>query len=114
MNLFVANIPFTATDAQLKELFEMHGQVASAKIVIDRETQRSRGIGFVEMPNSREAEKAIAEVPQTQFFGRTLHVEQAKERQGGSRPSYGGGNRGGSNRDYGREDRGQRRQNHNY
>ena len=114
MNLFVSNIPFTATEPQLKELFEMFGKVSSAKIIMDKETQRSRGIGFVEMPNAEEAEKAIQEIPREAFFGRTLHVEQARERPAYNKPGNGGGNRGGSNREYGRDDRGSRRPNQNY
>lgn len=102
MNIYVGNIPYTATEPQLKNLFEQFGEVKSAKIIIDRETNQSKGFGFVEMLNDTDAQEAIEKLEGDQTLGRALKVNQAQERQprpqgqgfGGGR----GGNRGGSGR----------------
>jgi RNA recognition motif-containing protein len=104
MKIFVANLSFNATEAQLKELFEAHGEVQKASVVYDRETNRSRGIAFIEMPVQQEAEAAIESLNGLDFLGRPLRIEEARERQ--ERPGSGGynggrGNSGGS-RGYGR------------
>ena len=79
MNIYVANIPYVVSEDQLRELFEQHGSVDSVKIVLDRETQRSRGFGFVEM--SDEAGKAAIEGLDGQsFHGRDLKVNEARPR----------------------------------
>lgn len=77
--LYVGNLPFSATDEQLRELFEQHGAVDSAQVVMDRATGRSRGFGFVEMPDdaAREAQQALNG---KDFGGRTLNVDEARER----------------------------------
>src|SRR4249919_2053868 len=92
MNIYVSNLSFSTSDAELQDLFSKFGEVASAKVITDRETGRSRGFGFVEMPNDEE--------------GRAMSVSVAKEREartggggfGGGRSGGGGGyssNRGG-------------------
>ncbi len=78
MNIYVANISFRASETDLKDLFQQFGEVTSAKIVTDRETQRSRGFGFVEMPNSSEGQKAIAELNGAEFQTRNLVVNEAR------------------------------------
>lgn len=77
-------------ESELQALFENYGTVDSAKIITDRESGRSRGFGFVEMPNDEEAEKAIEELNQSEFKGRDLNVSQAKPRE--ERPRRGGFN----------------------
>lgn len=95
--LYVGNLTFDATDADLTELFSPHGQVQSVQIVTDRDTGRSRGFGFVEM--SQGADAAIAALSGQEFKGRRLTVNEAKPREsgGGSRGGYrssGGGSGG--------------------
>ena len=94
MNIYVANISFKATDSDLKELFEEYGEVTSAKIIIDKETQRSRGFGFVEMPDTSAARQAMTKLNGFNFQGKDLTVNEARpkmENAGGG----GYGNRGG-------------------
>lgn len=78
MNIYVANIDFKATDADLKGLFQTYGDVSSAKIIIDRETQRSRGFGFVEMADDAAASQAISKLNGSSFQGKNLEVSQAR------------------------------------
>ena len=82
MNIYVANISFRASEGQLKDLFQQFGEVASAKIVTDRETGRSRGFGFVEMPNDSEGAAAIAQLNGTSFQDRNLVVNEARPPKG--------------------------------
>jgi len=89
MKLYVGNLSFKTSEAQLQDLFAAHGQVASASLVMDRETGRPRGFGFVEMPNDAEANAAIAALNGKNIDGRDLTVNEAKPREGG-----GGGGRG--------------------
>jgi RNA recognition motif-containing protein len=91
--LYVGGLSYSVTDAQLQQLFASHGTVESAKVITDRETDRSRGFGFVEMGTQEEAEKAIAALNGTQHEGRTLTVNISKPRE--DRPSRGGGGGGG-------------------
>jgi RNA recognition motif-containing protein len=77
MNIYVRNINFRVREEQLKELFEKFGQVSSTKIIKDRETGRSRGFGFVEMPNDNEAQEAIQQLNGYDFFQRNLSVSEA-------------------------------------
>lgn len=94
MNIYVANIPFKSTDADLKELFQEHGEVSSAKIVIDKLTNRSRGFGFVDMPDDTSARKAITNLNGSDFEGKTLVVNEARPKtdfQNGSNGNRGGG-----------------------
>ena len=78
MNIYVSNISFKATDSDLKELFQQHGEVTSAKIITDKETQRSRGFGFVEMPDNTAARKAMTTVNGSNFQGKNLTVNEAR------------------------------------
>jgi cold-inducible RNA-binding protein len=112
--LYIGNLPFTAEEQQLRALFEGDGrQVASVKIMMDRETGRSRGFAFVEMGSPEDAQKAIEALHGHEFLGRPLTVNEAREQPprtggfggprpggfGGPRPGGGGG--GGFNRDRG-------------
>ena len=93
--LYVGNLTFDATDADLTELFSPHGQIQSAQVVTDRDTGRSRGFGFVEMSDG--ADSAIAALNGQDFKGRSLTVNEAKPREsgGGSRGGYRSGGRSG-------------------
>jgi len=86
--IYVGNLPFSATDADLRMLFERHGKVESVKLVNDRETRRPRGFGFVDMP-SADAQGAIQALNGHEINGRALRVNEAQER-----PGTGGGNGG--------------------
>lgn len=95
MNIFVGSLPFKVEESELKEVFEEFGEVTTVKIITDRETGRSKGFGFIEMPDDEAAQKAISEVNGAELYGRTIVVNQAEEKK--DRPSGGGGyNRGGS------------------
>jgi RNA recognition motif-containing protein len=80
MNIFVANLNFKVQEEDLRETFEAYGEVDSARVITDRNTGRSKGFGFVEMPNSDEANKAIEELNDKEFEGRNLVVKVAEER----------------------------------
>ena len=86
MNIFVAGLSYQITEADLRELFEEYGEVSSAKIITDRETRRSKGYGFVEMPNEEEGQRAIDELNDAEYYGRTLSVSLARPRPEGDRP----------------------------
>ena len=105
MKIYVGNLPFSINDDGLRTAFEAHGQVATAQIVMDRETGRPRGFGFVEMPNDEEARKAIAAMNGQQLGGRTLVVNEARPKEagggGGGRGGWGGGGGGGRGGDRG-------------
>src|SRR6266487_2792389 len=97
-NLYVGNLPHSTTEAELRNLFEPHGQVQRVSMVTDRETGRSRGFAFVEMTDSGEAEKAIAALNGTELGGRALKINEAKpktERSSGPRGQRSGGGGGG-------------------
>ncbi len=91
MKLYVGNLPFKTTENDLRDLFAQHGDVASATIVMDRETGRPRGFGFVEFANDEHARAAMAALNGKNYDGRDLTVNEAKPREGGG----GGGGRGG-------------------
>jgi RNA recognition motif-containing protein len=95
MKLYVGNLSFNTSEAQLRELFAAHGDVASATIVMDRETGRPRGFGFVEFPNDEQARAAMTALSGKNVDGRDLTVNEAKPREGGggSRGGFGGGGR---------------------
>ncbi len=78
MNIYVANIAFSAEEGDLRELFEGFGEVSSAKIILDKETRRSRGFGFVEMADDTEAREAINKLNGSSFQGKTLNVTEAR------------------------------------
>ena len=80
-NIYVGNLPFQTTDEDLRAAFEQHGEVSSATVIFDRETQRSRGFGFVEMPNAGEAESAIEALNGSDMGGRSLRVNEARPRE---------------------------------
>ena len=80
MNIYVGNLSFDTTEDGLRELFGQYGQVESCSIISDRVTGKSRGFGFVVMPNDSEAEQAIAETNEKDMQGRALKVNQARER----------------------------------
>lgn len=100
MNIYVSNLNFSTTSESLQELFAENGEVDSVKIITDRETGRSRGFGFVEMPNDAEGQKAIDELNNTDFEGKTISVNVARPRTERSSGGYNnrGGNGGGYNR----------------
>jgi RNA recognition motif-containing protein len=105
-NIFVGNLDFGATEEGVRSLFEAYGQVQRVSIKTDRDTGRSRGFAFVEMPDEAEAERAIAALNGAQFGGRALNVNEARpktEGGGGGRPygGGGGGGRGGGGGGYG-------------
>jgi RNA recognition motif-containing protein len=79
-NLFVGNLPFSASSTELEELFTPFGTVSRAQVITDRDTGRSRGFGFVEMDSDEEAQKAIDSLDGTDFEGRQLKVNVARER----------------------------------
>jgi cold-inducible RNA-binding protein len=91
-NLYVGNLPHSTTEAELRNLFQSHGEVEKVSMVTDRETGRSRGFAFVEMTNAGEAEKAIAALNGTELGGRALKINEAKPKT--DRPGGGGGGRG--------------------
>jgi RNA recognition motif-containing protein len=97
MNIYVGNLSFTTTEADLKEAFQAFGEVQSASIIKDKYSGESRGFGFVEMPNKDEAEKAIAGLNGKDLKGRNLTVNEARPRTDRPRTGGGfGGGRGGS------------------
>ena len=81
MNIFVGNLPFSTTEDQLRDEFGAFGEVSSVKIIVDRETGRSRGFGFVEMPSDQEGQMAVQELDQKDFGGRQIRVSEARPRQ---------------------------------
>ncbi len=91
MKLYVGNLSFNTSEDQLRQAFEAHGAVASATLVMDRETGRPRGFGFVEMNDDNEAKAAMAALHGQALDGRNLTVNEAKPREAGG----GGGGRGG-------------------
>ncbi len=97
MTLFVAGLPYDLDDAELEEIFEKFGTIASAKVSMDRETGKSRGFGFVEMPVDAEAREAIEHLNDISLGKKPLVVKQAEDRQGGS---GGGGYKGGGGGGY--------------
>ena len=101
--LYVGNLTYNTTDDGLRQLFEQHGSVTSAQVIMDRDTGRSKGFGFVEMGSDQEAKAAIAALNGKEVDGRALTVNEAKPREdrgGGGGRGYGGG-RGGSGGGYG-------------
>jgi cold-inducible RNA-binding protein len=95
MKLYVGNLSFNTSEDQLRQLFEAHGTVVSAKLVTDRDTGRPRGFGFVEMGDSSQGQAAIAALNETEVDGRKLTVNEAKPKPSGGGGGYGGGRGGG-------------------
>ena len=105
--IYVGNLPYSADDQQLSQLFGAFGEVVESSVVIDRSTNQSKGFGFVQMANDEEARNAIAGLNGTMLGNRTIRVNEAQprpERTGGSRGGYGGdrygSDRGGYDRGY--------------
>ncbi len=100
--LYVGNLSYNMTDRDLEQLFAAHGTVQSAQVIMDRETGRSKGFGFVEMGSDQEAQAAIAALSGQQHEGRALTVNEARPKEdrggggggGGGRGGYGGGGGG--------------------
>jgi len=86
-NIYVGNLPFSATEAAVKGLFEEYGPVTSVNLITDRDTGRLRGFGFVEMEDEENAAAAIKALDGQEFDGRPLKVNEARERQERSRPN---------------------------
>ena len=101
MNIFIAGLNYNMSEAELGELFAEYGEVVSVKIIMDRETGRSKGYGFVEMADDEAGDKAIAALNEADMDGKTLSVSVARPREERPRRSYGnnggGGYRGGNN-----------------
>ena len=97
MNIYVGNLSHETTEKDLREAFEVFGDVASVKIITDRHTGASRGFGFVEMPTKTEGEAAITALNDKELKGRTLRVDEARPRPEGRR---GGAGRGGGRRSW--------------
>ena len=94
MNIYVSNLSFNVQDDDLRGFFEEYGEVTSARVVMDKMTQRSRGFGFVEMSDDTAAQKAIGELDGASVEGRNIRVTVAKpreERTGGNSGGFGGG-----------------------
>ena len=122
MNLYISNLSYNISDEDLRQLFADYGEITSAKVIMDRETGRSRGFGFVELSDDELAKKAIEELNQASYEGKVINITEARPREdrgdrggrfnnnrgGGYGSNRGGGygsNRGGgygSNRDGGR------------
>lgn len=94
--LYVGNLPYSVTSSELQSMFEPHGTVQSAQVIMERETGRSKGFGFVEMERGEQAQAAIAALNGKDLNGRALVVNEARpqEDRGGQRRSGGGGGRG--------------------
>jgi RNA recognition motif-containing protein len=93
--LYVGNLSWGVTDSQLQELFTPYGTVVSAQVIMDRDTGRSKGFGFVEMGSDQEAQAAISGMHGQQVDGRPLTVNEARPKEGGGGGGGGGGRRGG-------------------
>ncbi|MEW6426407.1 MAG: RNA-binding protein [Thermodesulfobacteriota bacterium] len=92
MNLYVGNLPYAISEDDLRNLFAEHGEVSRVNIITDRETGRSKGFAFVEMPNDPQAEEAIKNLNEKQVMGRNLKVNQARpQADRPARPAGGGG-----------------------
>src|SRR5688572_26209908 len=102
--LYVGNLSYGVTDSDLSAMFGAHGTVQSAQVIMDRDTGRSKGFGFVEMGNDQEAQAAIAALNGKEVQGRALTVNEARPKEGGGggggggRGGYGGGGGGGGGR----------------
>ena len=89
MNIYISGLSYNVNDGDLNELFAEYGEISSAKVIMDRETGRSKGFGFVEMPNDAEAQKAIDELNGAEYDSKTISVSVARPRT--ERPAFGGG-----------------------
>ena len=106
MNIYVGNLPYSATENSMRELFETYGAITTSKIVTDKFTGSSRGFGFIEMPNADEAQKAIDELNGKDFEGRKIVVNESRPRETtgqDNRPPRREGGYGNGGRDGGRD-----------
>jgi RNA recognition motif-containing protein len=99
--LYVGNLAYGVTDSDLQQLFAQHGMVQSAQVIMDRDTGRSKGFGFVEMGTDEEAQNAIAAMNGKEVDGRALTVNEARPKESGGRGGFGGGRGGGGRGGYG-------------
>ncbi len=97
MNIYVGNLPYSTDDGQLQSIFAEYGNVTSAKVIMDRDTGRAKGFGFVEMADANAAQQAIQAVNGMELEGRSLKVNEARPRE-----DRGGGGGGGGGGGYGR------------
>src|SRR5580704_12564755 len=93
--LYVGNLPYSVSDSDLQAMFEAHGTVQSAQVIMDRDTGRSKGFGFVEMGSDAEAQAAITAMNGNEIDGRALTVNEARPKEGGGGGGGGRGGRGG-------------------
>ena len=93
MNIYVGNLPYTTTESELRQMFEAHGTVESVNIIQDRETGRSKGFGFVVMPDNAQAQAAINSLNDKDIGGRKLRVNEARPRTDAPRGERRGGDR---------------------
>lgn len=91
--LFVGSLPWAVDDAQLEEMFASFGQVTSAKVIVDRDTNRSKGYGFVEFENDDDAKAAVDKLNGSDVQGRAIVVNEARPREDRPRRDFGGDNR---------------------
>lgn len=101
MNIFVAKLSYNTTSEGLESVFSAFGEIQSAKVIMDRETGRSKGFGFVEMPNEEEGQNAIDALNETELDGRTIVVKKARPREQSSGGYSRGGGFGGGRRNGG-------------
>ena len=80
MNIYVGNLPYSISENDLRDMFAEFGEVAKANIIMDRDTGRSKGFGFVEMPDQSEAEAAIGKLNESEYEGRNMRVNEARPR----------------------------------
>ena len=80
MNIYIGNLPYSTSEDDLRDLFATHGEVSSVNIIIDRDSGRSKGFGFVEMPDKSQAESAINAINQSDVNGRSVRVNEARPR----------------------------------
>ena len=102
INIYVGNLPYATTEQDLADLFGQHGAVDKTSVIIDKQTGRSRGFGFVEMTNDDEGRAAIEALNGFDLEGRKLTINEARPREqsGGGRGGYSGGHRGGGRGGY--------------
>ena len=93
MNIYVGNLSYNTTEADLREAFSKHGEVSEVRMITDRDTGRSKGFGFVEMPNAEEARAAMDALNETDLHERTIKVNEARPREDRPQRRGGGGGR---------------------
>ena len=89
MNIYVGNLSFGVTEEDVRQTFDPFGQISSVRVIVDRDTGRSKGFGFVEMPNDAEAQSAISDLDGKELQGRSLKVNEARPRSEGRRDNRG-------------------------